>query len=760
MRRWRVVLFAVLAMLLAAELALASTQQSAPEGETMWTRWDADHYMLLDDGELLWIGTGSGLVRYEKAKDASTRFSTADGLPHQRVFAGAVDGEGNRWFGGDGGLSRLDASGTWTHFDISNSGMVEDSVSAIAVTESGELWLGHPRQARLSRRRADGRWLRYPNAEAAVSVAYETVRQTSNQNSLWTVAGDEVWVGYDVFDGVSWHDRRPQRSYLSPLQVAADSKGQIWALEGESVYRWAGQQWHTFAYQCDGCFVSGLYALAVDAQDNVWVGGTDAYPYCSEHVALGRLPAEPGSFRLDREVTGAPAPLSLMLATAEGVWATGPNWLWTASQKLRLFAEVPFCDRVGQVIVDGQETMWVHSSCSDGVLQTLDDQGTGTTQDDRGEIVDRITTLTAFEVALNGDLWVAYDECERVCWGRDPRRYFQGEALDFERPVTYYSYVRDIFVEDEQRTWFVHMPAGSQGDSAKAGLWLLDDGGTPADFSDDTWQTIEIEQDGQFGHVAARGGRLWYGDESGVYRYGEQGWEVLSNKPVYGLIPARKGILIVDTEGDPLIIEAKGTERQLSIRDLVIEETELVRSTRRRNELWRIAPDGAIWYWDAPGLLGRWDGQTLQTSRSPVGAGFIEVDAANHVWLASQEQWADRDLWRLSRRPGFELDAGAATWFVKTGESRAFAVTPRPYEGYTSLVRLAVEGLPSGSTAVFDRQEIEVGQSAVLTLTTSGVKPGESTITIHGRADDAEDHVEVSVAIVEQVGESWLPIVR
>jgi hypothetical protein len=112
-------------------------------GGMIWTRWSADHYMLLDDAETIWVGTGSGLLRWDKTTATHTRISTAEGLPHREVLAGAVDGVGNRWFGGDSGLSRLDKDENWTHYNTSNSGIFHDFVDGIAVGVDGTLWLSH-----------------------------------------------------------------------------------------------------------------------------------------------------------------------------------------------------------------------------------------------------------------------------------------------------------------------------------------------------------------------------------------------------------------------------------------------------------------------------------------------------------------------------------------------------------------------------------------------------------------------------------------
>jgi hypothetical protein len=87
----------------------------APSTAPVWTNWGADQYALADDGEFIWIGATGGIVRWDKQQRLSQRYSAVDGLPHKAVLAVAVDATGNRWFGDDGGLSRLDPAEAWTH---------------------------------------------------------------------------------------------------------------------------------------------------------------------------------------------------------------------------------------------------------------------------------------------------------------------------------------------------------------------------------------------------------------------------------------------------------------------------------------------------------------------------------------------------------------------------------------------------------------------------------------------------------------------
>ena len=103
----------------------------------VWTRWSNEQYTLVQEGDDLWIGTGNGVLRWHIPTQTSTRYSVLDGLPSRRILAIAVDPAGNRWFGGDGGLSRFDTSGVWTHFTTANSGLYTNYVDGIAVGADG-----------------------------------------------------------------------------------------------------------------------------------------------------------------------------------------------------------------------------------------------------------------------------------------------------------------------------------------------------------------------------------------------------------------------------------------------------------------------------------------------------------------------------------------------------------------------------------------------------------------------------------------------
>ena len=76
-------------------------------------------------------------------------YNTANsGLPDDRVFALAIDPNGNKWIGtgdphglGGGGLVMFDGE-TWTVYDTANSGLPDDNIWALAIDVQDNKWIG------------------------------------------------------------------------------------------------------------------------------------------------------------------------------------------------------------------------------------------------------------------------------------------------------------------------------------------------------------------------------------------------------------------------------------------------------------------------------------------------------------------------------------------------------------------------------------------------------------------------------------------
>ncbi|MDX1687438.1 MAG: hypothetical protein R3248_05585, partial [Candidatus Promineifilaceae bacterium] len=536
-------LFLIIVLLSSPADSRESRQDDLPPADELtWTNWGAGQFAMADDGESIWIGGAGSVLEWHKETGFTQRYGPDVGLLHRKVLAVAVDGAGNRWFGGDAGLSRLAPDGVWTHYTPYNSDLPADLVDGIAVSADGTLWLSHGLpDGSVSRWGADGTTHSYPNRNAAVADAYEQVKETRNSNDLWTVAGDEVWVGYQVYDGLSWEDRYPPNENEMPLSVRTDSGDRVYALHWsaftEAIYAWDGNNWLTYSLYFP--FGGTATALAVGLDDSVWVGWVERPgPYSNYAAGISQLPEEPGEVALQQPL-GVPGPVAALLPTAEGLWGIGPAWLLRPDLTVTRVEDGPRFRDVTDVVRTTEGVVFLHSlyeaPYSWGDMQSVDDQGTMRLDDDAWQFSTDLPILTAAEPAPAGDLWIAGYDHYRVDEPVGPLRYHQGDWYEVELPQ--FETVSDIFAEDDRHTWFAY-----PGEISR-----MDDGGTPVAQGDDVWTTYSVAMDSVPSAVASDAlGRLWYGDNGGLHFYSAAGWQPYNvEEGVCDMVPAADGTLFV-----------------------------------------------------------------------------------------------------------------------------------------------------------------------------------------------------------------------
>ena len=740
----------------------------------VWTTWGASHYALAEDGESLWIGATGGAVRWNRVLRSYRRYTAVDGLPHTAVLAIAVDAAGNRWFGGDAGLSRLDPGEVWTHFTAANSGLYADYVDAIALGGSDTLYLSHGLLGgSVTRRAADGTWRWFPNRETAVQADYALIRQTRGHTRLWTVAGDEVWVGYRTYDGDKWTDHRPSGVTAEPVETAADSRHHFWALAtGSTVYEWDGSGWSKHDVPISGS-TGKATALAVAADDTVWIGLQQRggiSPYGTEMAGISQLVGG-DSWPLDES-----GPVAALLPTSAGLWAIGPDWLMLPDRSVIAMTDEPRFKDLPDILVEPGGKVWLHSSYSEpyliSALQTFDDHGTAALHDDRWQLPRYAfngIVLTAWEHSAWGDIWFAgrYDPILVPSYPIPTVRYHGGDWIEYQDYVSNLIYY-DIFAQDDRHTWFAakHAWFATQGH-----VKGLDDGGTPADTGDDVWQDLPLPAAGEHPVVAVdAGGRLWYGDSNGLYRYDGSSWlSIYTDRGICDLTPAADGTLYAQVpgfgssvcqpfSGQVLAVRSDGTrDGPRPIEWLVEREPESARSAARRNTLWAVAPDGAIWTVDGAELHRRDDGG-LRKFVLPVALGAVqrlEVDVHNHVWLVANSQ-----IWRMSGPLDFALQVKPNTWLLAPGRVRQGQVRILSSEGYSGTVSLSAIEAPADITVRFGADSVAAGQSVTLTLEVAASSlPAVDRLVVSGTDGVLTHTAELTVTIVSELYEKFLPAV-
>jgi ligand-binding sensor domain-containing protein len=194
--------YALLALLLAAP-AFATDDLPRFRWENFTTAQglpDNRVYSVLVDGDRIWAGTDNGLALYQKGKWKT--FGTADGLAHRAVLSLALDKRTHDvWIATMGGLSRYSA-GRFDNFTQLSSGLANDVV--YGVTVSGDfVWAATAAGAsRLNTR--TGEWSLFNERNTPMYEIWTYAVSAGEDKVYYAVWGGGV-LEYDVKTG-RWKD--------------------------------------------------------------------------------------------------------------------------------------------------------------------------------------------------------------------------------------------------------------------------------------------------------------------------------------------------------------------------------------------------------------------------------------------------------------------------------------------------------------------------------------------------------------------------
>ena len=440
MRRWTV----MLAVLLIAGSgdqanALDPAQQISQYGHASWRSKDG----LLDGSPLaiaqtpdgyIWIGTDRALLRFDGVR--FVRWPQA-GKPPGGVSALVTGRDGALWIGSEGGVSRW-SDGRLTTFTDSRG-----PVMGMAETPDGELWFIRPT--------AD------PDAGPLCRIAAETVRCFAadagvTDNVLSALAVDEsgdLWVGGErtLLHGHPGRFQRfaPERlaqntNMMGIAALALSGRDGLWvgliAGRGAGLQKLVDGQW-TPAAPAFGGSALRVSALFVDSNDALWIGTTNQGIYRRHGDRVERFDRADGlsgdyvhDFFEDREgtlwvvtdegidqfrelrVTSYTRREGLGVSSVDGVYASRDGTVWAGGggalsilregqvRSLKAEAGLPG-DQVTSIFEDRGGRMWVGI---DGRLTRYDDGRFTRVDLPDGRQVGMVTSMTE---DVGGNLWAA-----------------------------------------------------------------------------------------------------------------------------------------------------------------------------------------------------------------------------------------------------------------------------------------------------------------------------------------------------------------
>lgn len=174
----------------------------------------------ISSADHVWVGSDDGLSHYDL--NTWTSYTTADGLPHNRVRSLAIDKNDNVWIGTDNGLARLSTDNTWYYY---NPGSTTQ-----------------------------------PYSNYVLNICID------NNNNVWCSSPQ----GLQFFDGVKWTVYNfPAFGGINDIKV--DAENTIWVCAYDAIYKFDGEVWEIFRNLLGTNFSANIYEMAIDQKGNKWV---------------------------------------------------------------------------------------------------------------------------------------------------------------------------------------------------------------------------------------------------------------------------------------------------------------------------------------------------------------------------------------------------------------------------------------------------------------------------------------------------------
>jgi signal transduction histidine kinase/ligand-binding sensor domain-containing protein/DNA-binding response OmpR family regulator len=137
MRRYLLIALFIVQSLLSTAVETATLYSSVQLPSTRFT------HIIQDRMGFIWIGTESGLCRFDGYQFVTYRHDTYDGLPSNHVTSFCIDHGGNLWIGTTKGICRYDAAGDrFQKYVINNDRTVTPHIECITQLHDGTILAG------------------------------------------------------------------------------------------------------------------------------------------------------------------------------------------------------------------------------------------------------------------------------------------------------------------------------------------------------------------------------------------------------------------------------------------------------------------------------------------------------------------------------------------------------------------------------------------------------------------------------------------
>lgn len=336
----------------------------------------------------LWLGTQTGLVRFDGVR--FTSFDTPNFPELKNAWVGNLleDNRHNLWIGtNDAGLFRL-RDGVVQRYS-SAEGLPSDSVHCLVPGRKDELWVCTSRGlAQIT----GGKLVAYGSGQGLAADAVFAAAETRD-GALW-IAGEHSRLG--IWDGkqLRSHALKSLPEYGSVRALLSAGDGTVWAGTTHGLIRIQAGQERLFTVK-DGLADNGVFSLAQSKDGSLWIGTKNGF----SRMRQGEIE----SFRSSQ---------GLSQSTVFALYEDREGDLWVGTKHgLNQFMDgrgIPFTaseglpsNETGPVFQDHQGTVWVGTI--DAGLGRFDGRRFTVLTTKDGLVSNSVYALTE---DVNGDLWV------------------------------------------------------------------------------------------------------------------------------------------------------------------------------------------------------------------------------------------------------------------------------------------------------------------------------------------------------------------
>ena len=236
--------------------------------------------LVFEPGNILWIGSTKGLLRYDRNNKSIRRFlnnpDDPSSLSHNVINSITKDKEGNIWIGTNKGINKLNKDkGTFIRYDINskNNSFVSDYILHVYADPESNLWIGKSKGVERMNLKT-GKFDHY--------IVDATDTSNFGNNRILDILMDRSKKLWFCGNGMHQLDQKTGKfkAYLNGKALAKiyqDTGSVVWVGGEEGLYRYnsASDSFYLFSDARFSKVLKNVFNILEDDHKNLWISSID-----------------------------------------------------------------------------------------------------------------------------------------------------------------------------------------------------------------------------------------------------------------------------------------------------------------------------------------------------------------------------------------------------------------------------------------------------------------------------------------------------